>query len=327
MKRDAELAKEREEQESGLVGKHANKDKDKNNPKPSRRASRNTGGGAGSNRPQRSTIVAEKKYSGEGITKVEGVEQAKFDGKDVRISDFRLRCRYAPPDKLDLTDMKLPIIVDGRVLKDAKDWTVVGGGRDGDESAQPLVVMHIASTERVVNLHKDDSVRLYGWLADEAQTTAAEEALKDDDESDSASTEDEEEEEKSRRRDDEENARPPGLVFFAMDLDRSTRVIPGLNVQCTLANRTVEETDEMFWDVTVQAANDGPVPISNVEVEVNVYVDRDKKKKIVDNTFVYVERIESGKSASVACSIPNWTLKEREEASAHARLLGGKAVK
>ena len=213
------------------------------------------------------------------------------------------------------------MVIDGVVKQSSKHWTLVERtSADGNEYS-PVVLMHEPSTASVKGLRKGDRVRLWGWIADESQTKAAENATKEEDEgTSSASTEDEEEEEEK-----EEDPRPAGLVFFAMDVDKATREFSGLEVSCQVADVAIEGSDDLEWEVTVEAKNKGDRPLLDLEVEANLVIDEVKTKEARDTTFVYFDRVDPGKTSTVKLRIPNW-VEEEVEISGLARTLSGKTA-
>jgi len=307
MKRDPKFIEQRKTAARGLLGKKEDKDKKKPTTRPRRNSSSLGGGGSSGRVSTRNRTTTEKKYSGDGIAKEEGEEKAKFNGKDMKIAEFHHACRYVTPEDLEKVNDKVAVVVDGQIHSPAKDYFVIDVvGSDG-ALLPAIVVLRIASTERLEGIHKGDRVRLWGFFADESQIKAAEDAAKEDDEDEPAPGEEEDEDEKKKRKEREEKeARPNGRVFFVMDVDQYTRQIPGLELTCRLKERDDTSGKKRYWDIEVEAKNAGDRPLSDIEVEANVTAGGVKPKSAVDSVFVYFEKLEPGKSSVVKTKLVDW---------------------
>lgn len=304
MKRDPKFVEQRKTAARGLLGKKEDKDKKKT----TTRTRRSSSSGGGSSRvSSRTRTTPEKKYSGDGIAKEEGEEKVKFNGKDMKISEFHQSCRYVLPEDLEKINDKVAVVVDGQIRTPAKDYFVIDVvGSDGN-LLPAIVVLRIASTERLEGIHKGDRVRLWGFFADESQIKAAEDAAKEDDEDEPAPGEEEDEDEKRKRKEREEkDARPNGRVFFVMDVDQYTRAVPGLELTTRVVERDDTAGKKRYWDIEVEAKNAGDRPLSDIEVEANVTAGGTKPKSAVDSAFVYFEKLEPGKSAVVKTKLVDW---------------------
>jgi hypothetical protein len=322
LKQDGKFLEERKLQAKGLAPKPKKKKNDATNPTSSRR--RNTGGGAGT-RPGRNPSAQKKEYSGDGVTLVEGEEKVKFNGKDYKWFDFRRLCTVALGDKLSALPEKEPLLVDGIVTGIAKHWTVVDVLNADAQPGPSMVILKPPSTKTLRGLKKGDPVRLWGWLADEAQIKAAEDAYSDDDdETTSANEDDEEEEEKAST----EKQRPAGPVFFAMDLDEYRKQIPGLVLSTSVARMTASDEGKEKWEIEVTAKNEGSQKLVHIEVETTMVIEDVKKttKDPDDSALVYFASIDPGASVTAKTRIENWTELE-DEFIAIARPLNGKVSK
>ena len=348
MKRDPKFVEQRKTAARGLLGKK--EDKDKKKPTTKRRTSSSSLGGGGGKISSGRTRPAstEKKYTGDGITKVEGEERAKFAGKDQKIMDFHHSCSYVVPEDVETVNEKVAVAIDGQVRAPAKDWFVIDViGADGTPVA-PIVVLRIASTERMEGIHKGDRVRLWGFFADEAMIKAAEDAAKNEEEEINLE-EDEEDKKKKEKKAREEETRPAGRVFFVMDVDEATREVPGLLLTCRVKEREDTSTKNRYWDIEVEAKNNGDRTLTDIEVEANVNASGVKPKSAVDSAYVYFAKLEPGKSSVVKTKLIDWTElpddtaptirvgqiqgvnqtadQGTEEIAAFARSLGGKATR
>lgn len=315
MKRDPKFVEQRKTAARGLLGKKEDKDKKKISTKPRRNSS--LGGGGSSGRVStRTRTTPEKKYSGDGIAKEEGEEKVKFNGKEMKVSEFHQSCRYVLPEDLEKINDKIAVVVDGQIRTPAKDYFLIDVvGSDGN-LLPAIVVLRIASTERLEGIHKGDRVRLWGFFADETQIKAAEDAAKDDDEDEPTPGEEEDEDEKKKRMDREEKeARPNGRVFFVMDVDQYTRAVPGLELTCRVKERDDTGGKKRYWDIEVEAKNAGDRPLSDIEVEANVTASGTKPKSAIDSAFVYFEKLEPGKSAVVKTKLVDWRELPEEDAT------------
>ena len=181
MKRDPKFIEQRKTANRGLLGKKEDSDKKKTSTRPRAGGLPSGGGGIpGAGRKPR----PEKKYSGDGITKVEGVEKVKFGGKDQDILEFHRLCRFVLPNDLESVNEKVAVVVDGVVKSIAKDWLVIDAVDSNGNPATSIVVLRIPSTDRMDGIHKGDEVRLWGFFADQAQIKSAEDVLKDKKEDD-----------------------------------------------------------------------------------------------------------------------------------------------
>lgn len=301
LKRDPKLLKERHDREKGLYGKNAKKDKDKP-PKPRRTSS----GGSSSTRASRTPkATTTPKYSGDGITVIEGEEKVKFGSKEFLPFEFQQFCRYVQPEDVESVPEKDGVVIDVNVQTPAKDWLIAEVVDAEGNSYSPVLIFRIPSIDRIDTLHRGNSARLWGWFADQSQIDSAEKAAKDEDEDDDDDDESDEE------------TRPGGRVFFAMEIDKASRPQSGLNFDCNVTNREENGTNAPLWDIEVTANNNGDRTLTDVEVEVNVVVEEAFKGiDDQDSTYVYFDAIEPGKSSTVTVTLPNWAKKQWDEALA-----------
>ncbi len=210
LKRDGKFLEEKKLQAKGLSPKPKKKKNDATNPTPNRR--RNTGGVGAGTRPGRNTSTQRKEYTGDGVTLEEGQEKVKFNSKTYKWFDFRRICTVALGDKLAAIPEKEPLMVDGIVTGLAKHWTVVDVLNADGQPGSSIVILKPPSTKTLRGLRKGDPVRLWGWLADEAQIKAAEDAYSEEDDEVTTNTEDEEEEEGGKGIHRETAPRRPSLL-------------------------------------------------------------------------------------------------------------------
>jgi hypothetical protein len=322
LKRDGKFLEERKLEAKGLSPKPKKKKNDGTNPLPNRR--RNTAGGAGT-RPGRNPSTQKKEYSGDGITLEEGIEKVKFNGKTYKWFDFQRICTVALADKLSAVPEKEPLMVDAVVTGLAKHWTVVNILNADAQPGASVVILKPPSTKTLRGLKKGDFVRLWGWLADDAQIKAAEDAYSEEDDAPTSTDEEEEEEEE---RSSTEKQRPAGPVFFAMDLDEFRKQIPGLVLSTSVTLVTASDEGKEKWEIEVTAKNEGSQKLVHVEVETTMVIEDVKKttKDPADSALVYFASIEPGGTATAKTRIENWTELD-DEFIAIARPLNGKVAK
>jgi hypothetical protein len=303
-------------------------------PKPSKRRRNNPATGVTGTRanrqvtrPTRNPNAQRKEYTGDGITLEEGQEKVKFNSKTYKWFDFRKLCTVAVGEKLAGIPEKEPILIDGVVSAIAKHWTVVDVRNADGQTGPNVVILKPPSTKSVRGLHKGETVRLWGWLADATQIKAAEDAYSEEDESTTTNPNEEEEEEEEEKASTEKQ-RPAGIVFFVMDLDEYQKEIPGLSLSTTVTNITGSSEGKDLWQMEVTAKNDGTQKIVHIEVETTVVVSDIKKttKDPDDSALVYFASIEPGASATVKTKIVNWTGTD-DEFIAIARPINGRVAK
>lgn len=312
MRRDEELIKRRRDEAKGLTARAKKSSKDgTTTPKRTSRSSSSSSSSRSSRSTTRSSnrnVTAKKEYSGDGVSKKEGEEKVKWSGKEMTVDEFVRTCRYVRPEKVELGEEKIPIVVDGVVKQATKDWTLLDRTDADGRELMPLLVLHLPSCERFARLNRGDLARLWGWVADDAQIKAVQDSLAE--EADESSSEDDEEEEDTKRK---EQTLPAGLVFFVADLDKSTRTFPGLALEGQVNDIDASGTSKSEWEIVVEAKNTGDRPLADLEIEANLIVDEEKPKKAVDTMFFYVERLEPGKSQTLKARIPKWLEEEEEE--------------
>ncbi|MBY0588670.1 hypothetical protein K2X85_15970 [bacterium] len=317
LKRDGKFLEERK---IGPTPKPPKRRPNQTAPVNNRRANR------GANRPQRNPNAQRKEYTGDGIEMDEGQEKIKFNSKTYKWYDFRRMCTVALGEKFASIPEKTPIFLDGVVTAIAKHWIVVDVRKIDGETGPSVVILKPPSTKSLKGLHKDDPVRLWGWLADESQIKAAEDAYSEEDEP--TATSEEEEEEEDEKKSSTEKQRPAGIVFFAMDIDQYRKEIPGLTLSAAVTPAAGTDEGKEMWQVEVTAKNDGTQKIVHLEVEATVVITDIEKntKDPEDSALVYFASLEPGASATVKTKIENWTGSD-DEVSAIARAINGRAAK
>ena len=92
-----------------------------------------------------------------------------------------------------------------------------------------------------------------------------------------------------------------------MDVDEATRTVAGLELTCRLKEREDTASKNRYWDIEVEAKNNGDRTISDVVAEANVTAPGPKPKNSTESAYVYFDKIEPGKSSVVKTKLVDWT--------------------